>query len=138
MAPSKRKTRDDFIVLAPTGKSKIYNIAAKRVGSEDNYAVVATCTSDSMCTRIVTGLALLQQEVVKLEAPAERLIADVRKSLTEERALTNKLRDDVRTAKNATQAAERKQHDAERALGECNVKLANVLRERDEARKQSA
>ncbi len=96
MAPSEHKTRNDFIVIEPTGKSKIYNVASRRVGSKERFAVVATTTSDTMAQRIVDGLASLQGEVLNLEVPAQRTLAEVREALTKERALTAQLRVDVR------------------------------------------
>jgi len=95
-----KKERDDFIVLAPIGKSKDYKIAAKRIGSDEQYTVVATCQSDSMCQRFIAGLALLQGELRKLEVPAQVTLVEVRRALDSERVAARDLREKLRESEN--------------------------------------
>jgi hypothetical protein len=108
--------KDDFIVFEPLGKNKTYAIASRRIGSRQRFVVVATATSDTMAQRIVDGLASLQGEVLKLEVPAQRALAEVRAALSQERALTGKLRDDVRAAQRERDAEARRRVDVERLV----------------------
>lgn len=118
-----KKDRDAYIVLAPVGKSKIYSIAARRIGSRERYSVVATCTSDTLAQQIVDGLRLYQGEVLELSTVAERTLTDVREQLVTEREKYNKISGERREL-------QIKVVDVERAL-------RDAIRERDAAQKNA-
>lgn len=109
-----KKDRDAYIVIAPTGKSKIYSIAARRIGSKERYSVVATCSSDTLAQHIVDGLRLLQGEVLELETIAQHTLGDVRQRLITEQTLIGELRDKIRTFQLKETEFERKIRDANR------------------------
>ena len=88
--------KDAFIVLAPTGKSKVFAVAARRIGSRDRYSVVATCQSETLCQRIVDGLDLLQGKEVKLDIPVQRVLDGVRAQLSATHAANAGLRAKLR------------------------------------------
>src|SRR6266478_3718219 len=122
-----KKDRDAYIVLAPLGKSKMYSVAARRVGSRDRYSVVATCTSDTVAQQIVDGLKLLQGEVVAIETVTQRTLANVRSQYTVEHGY-------LQDARNKLRDAEIK-HRAE--MREADSKIRDAICERDTAQKKS-
>jgi hypothetical protein len=94
-----KKDRDAYIVIAPTGKSKIYSVACRKIGSRDRFTVIATCLSEVNADSIVDGLKLLQDEVVAIDTTTQRTLSDVRLQLTAERALVGKLRAELQNEK---------------------------------------
>jgi hypothetical protein len=110
MKPS--KDRDAYIVLAPTGKSKIYSVACRKIGSRDRYSVMATCQNEVNADSIVDGLKLLQGEVVKLEIVAQRTLVDVRSLFSKECARSNELRQKLAVADQELRVAKRELDNA--------------------------
>jgi len=122
-----KKDRDAYIVLAPLGKSKIYSVAARRVGSRDRYSVVATCTSDTVAQQIVDGLKLLQGEVVAIETVTQRTLANVRSQYTVEHGY-------LQDARNKLRDAEIRHREEMR---EADRKIRDAIREHDAAQKNA-
>ena len=93
-----KKDRDAYIVITPTGKSKIYYVACRKIGSRDRFAVIAPCMHEVNADSIVDGLKLLQGEKVKLDVPAQRVLEEVREQLGKERAIAEEWRTKARKA----------------------------------------
>lgn len=117
-----KKDRDAYIVIAPTGKSKTHSIAARRLGSQDRYSVVATCQCAIVATQLVEGLRLRQGEVTLLETVAQRTLADVRAQLTAERTLHGTTRDKLRSEQLTHSGFERRIRELELQLGAAQKK----------------
>jgi len=109
-----KKDRDAYIVLAPAGKSKIYSVAARRIGGRDRFTVITTCISDTIAQQIVDGLRLLQGEVLELSTVAEKTLTDVRLQLVAERERANKISAELGAEKRLTQEAIRQRDAAQK------------------------
>lgn len=78
--------KNDYVTLSTPGTKKI-SVCGRRIGSRDRMAVIAVCTDEAMAEKIVDALNHMQGELAKLEAPAQRVLEEVREVLTKERAL---------------------------------------------------
>ena len=104
MKPS--KDRDAYIVLAPTGKSKIYSVACRKIGSRDRYSVIATCQNEVNADSIVDGLKLLQGEVVKVETSMHGAVESMREQVSKERRLHTETRQKLSDAQHQKRMAD--------------------------------
>lgn len=89
------KPTHNYATLSTPGTKKI-SVCARRVGSRERMGVIAVCTNETDAEKIVDGLNLLQGEMTRLEAPAQRTLVDVRNSLEKQFALTTEMRNKVR------------------------------------------
>lgn len=108
------KDRDAYIVVAPTGKSKIYSVACRRVGSRDRFTVIATCQHEVTADSIVDGLKLLQGEAAKVDTGLQQVLDDVRSKLAVERDRAEKIAAERRDLQHKLAIAERLTRDANR------------------------
>lgn len=129
-------TKNAYATLATPGTKKV-SVCARRVGSRERMTIIAVCTDEGNAEKIVDGLNMLQGERVKLDTPAQRMLEEVRHTLTVERDrykttdikardLEGQLR--VKSNELGTMRAER-----DRALREVQDLQAKILRERTPA-----
>jgi hypothetical protein len=130
-----KKGRDDYIVIAPAGKSKIYSVAARRIGSKERYSVVATCTSDMAATQLVEGLRLRQGEVIKIDTLGERALVDAKELLKNERQLHTETRMKLNDAQRQKRMAEDQTHTISRDLASMTDRMFKAEQARDAAQK---
>ncbi len=93
------KPTHNYATLVTPGTKKI-SVCARRIGSRDRLAVIAVCTHEPDAEKIVDGLNLLQAQIVKLNAPAERALLDVREALRAESLRTTAANSKVRDLEN--------------------------------------
>lgn len=104
----------DYITVAPLTPKGKWNVCVRRVGSRDRFAPVALCNTQLAADSIVDAMNLMQGEVKKLEAPAQRLLEQVRADLkmsqdrcrtaeTERSGLNHRLREEQRNVDRVTQ-----------------------------------
>ena len=90
-----------YITLTTPGTKKV-SVAARRIGSRDRMAVIAVCNEETIAERIVDALNLLQKKEIKLEVPAQRVLAEVRAALTSANTRNSALASKVRELENVT------------------------------------
>ena len=73
-----------YMTLTTPGTKKL-SVCARRIGSRDRMSVIATCNDETIAERIVDALNLLQNKVVELDLPAQRMLSEVREQLKKER-----------------------------------------------------
>jgi hypothetical protein len=111
---------DQYATVKNSGSKKI-SVCARRIGSRDRLSVIATCDNEDTADKIVLALNALQGMVDKVEAPALRVLEDVRTMLAKERATAHELHRDKKELENKLRDKERE--------------LAQAKRERDVAQK---
>lgn len=90
-----------YITLTTPGTKKV-SVAARRIGSRERMAVIAVCNEETIAERIVDALNLLQKKEIKLEVPAQRVLAEVRAALTSANTRNSALASKVRELENVT------------------------------------
>lgn len=118
----KSNDRDAYVVIAPTGKSKIYSVACRKIGSRDRFTVIATCQHEVTADSLVDGLKLLQGEELKLTVAADLALADVRAQLSKMRIDRDEARAKLRVQDTHVRELEMKLSDASIKLREERIK----------------
>lgn len=88
--------KEDFATLVTPGSKKV-SICARRVGTRDRLSVIAVCTDESNADKIVEALNLRQGEITKINAPAQKVLDEVRDRLKIEQGLTVSLQNKIST-----------------------------------------
>lgn len=120
--PKAKEDKSQYVVVSPVTPKGKWQIAARRLGSEDKYAIIGETRSEGFAANIVQGLHLLQGEVAKLTVPAEQQMEGLRAQLETER--TNSRR------------YEREASERYNKIRELQSQLDRVTNERNTAQKK--
>lgn len=90
-----KKENDDYATLLAPGTKKIA-VCFRRSGTRDRWVQIALCTNEVQADKIVDGLNLLSGKLTELEAPAQRVLEEVRRALASERSVVVGLNRKVR------------------------------------------
>lgn len=117
-----------YAAVSSPGTKKVA-ICARRVGSRERLATIATCNTEDVADKIVDALNLMQDKIEKLSLPVERQLETAKESIAAERRLVEKVRkvlDDERSAHSHTRNA---QATTNRELTTCRLQLEQLRKE---------
>lgn len=85
------KDKPQYATVAPVIPKGKYLVCTKRAGTKDRLAPIAECRSEASADTIVDALNHMHGELVKLEAPAQKRLEEVRQQLTREKTRADDL-----------------------------------------------